>query len=407
MNHVAGHSRIVTLHDTFEDKHFVHIVMELCEGGELFDSIVESGMYSEKKAATVFKSMVDMIHHCHELGVMHRDLKPENFLLPTKDKTRPQDIKATDFGLSRFFKPGDLLRELVGSPYYVAPEVLKKNYTHAADMWSLGVILYILLSGLPPFWGDSEEQIFKMVLKGHIDFATDPWPRISDAAKDCVKQLLTMDPSKRATSAQIMHHPWLIKEGVALDLELDSVVLKRMKQFAAMNKVKKVALMMIGQNLKEDEITGLKELFQSIDDNGDGTITLNELRKAMHDWGHKLQDDQLEEIMKHADVDGNGKIEYNEFVAMTMHVSRLEKEEVMAEAFREFDTDGSGFITQDELANALEKFHLNDNVQDLMAGVDKNRDGKIDFQEFVAMLREGNEDLQKAGSAIRRAGLGF
>eukprot|EP01024_Parvocaulis_polyphysoides_P028208 TRINITY_DN25509_c1_g2_i2.p1 TRINITY_DN25509_c1_g2~~TRINITY_DN25509_c1_g2_i2.p1 ORF type:complete len:481 (+),score=100.05 TRINITY_DN25509_c1_g2_i2:147-1589(+) len=407
MNHVAGMANIVRLHDTFEDKHFVHIVMELCEGGELFDSIVESGMYNERKAASVFKSMVDMIHHCHELGVMHRDLKPENFLLPTKDKTRPQDIKATDFGLSVFFKPGEHLRELVGSPYYVAPEVLKKNYTHAADMWSLGVILYILLSGLPPFWGDSEEQIFKMVLKGHIDFATDPWPRISDSAKDCVKQLLTMDPSKRATAAQIVHHPWLIKEGVASDAELDNVVLKRMKKFAAMNKVKKVALMQIGQNLKEDEIAGLKELFQSIDDNGDGTITLNELRKAMNNWGHKMQDDQLQQIMDSVDVDGDGKIEYNEFVAMTMHVSRLEKEEVMAQAFRDFDTDGSGFITQDELANALEKFNLTDNVEDLMAGVDKNHDGKIDFQEFVAMLREGNEELQKAGSAIRKAGLGF
>eukprot|EP01025_Chloroclados_australasicus_P061445 TRINITY_DN80714_c0_g1_i1.p1 TRINITY_DN80714_c0_g1~~TRINITY_DN80714_c0_g1_i1.p1 ORF type:complete len:544 (-),score=79.95 TRINITY_DN80714_c0_g1_i1:307-1764(-) len=406
MNLVAGHPNIVTLHDTFEDKHFVHIVMEMCEGGELFDSIVESGKYSEKKAATVFAAMVNMIHHCHELGVMHRDLKPENFLLPSKDKQKPENIKATDFGLSIFFKPGEHMRELVGSPYYVAPEVLKKNYTHAADMWSLGVILYILLSGLPPFWGDSEEQIFKMVLKGHLDFETDPWPQISDAAKDCVRKLLTMDTTKRATAAEIMQHPWLTQAGVAKDEVLDSVVLHRMKQFAAQNKVKKVALMMIGQNLKEDEITGLKQLFQSIDVNGDGTITLNELKNALNDWGHKLQDDQLLEIVNSVDVDGNGKIEYNEFVAMTMHVSRLEKEEVMLQAFRDFDTDNSGYITPDELADALKKFHLEDNVQDLMAGVDKNHDGKIDFQEFVQMLREGNEDLQRAGSEIRRVGLG-
>eukprot|EP01026_Neomeris_dumetosa_P061957 TRINITY_DN58543_c0_g1_i4.p1 TRINITY_DN58543_c0_g1~~TRINITY_DN58543_c0_g1_i4.p1 ORF type:complete len:378 (-),score=41.01 TRINITY_DN58543_c0_g1_i4:674-1807(-) len=241
MNHVAGHRNIVSLKDSFEDQGHVHIVMEICEGGELFDSIVESGTCSEKKAAAVFRTMVEMIHHCHELGVMHRDLKPENFLLVQKQKSTrdPPEIKATDFGLSVFFHHGEKLSELVGSPYYVAPEVLKKSYGHEADMWSLGVILYILLSGLPPFWGDNEEQIFKMVMKGRLDFETDPWPRLSDAAKDCVRCLLTADVSRRATSAQILQHPWLVKEGVATDVSLDSVVLQRMKKFAAMNKVKK------------------------------------------------------------------------------------------------------------------------------------------------------------------------
>lgn len=132
----------------------MHIVMDLCAGGELFDSIVEAGNFSEKKAAQVFRKMVEVVHHCHELGVMHRDLKPENFLLTSKGADA--ELKLTDFGLGVFFKPGERFRDLVGSPYYVAPEVLRKNYSHEADMWSLGVILYILLSGLPPFWGDTE-----------------------------------------------------------------------------------------------------------------------------------------------------------------------------------------------------------------------------------------------------------
>eukprot|EP00882_Tetradesmus_deserticola_P027784 GHRQ01030911.1.p1 GENE.GHRQ01030911.1~~GHRQ01030911.1.p1 ORF type:complete len:225 (+),score=63.93 GHRQ01030911.1:3-677(+) len=145
--------------------------------------------------------MVEVVNHCHELGVMHRDLKPENFLLTGKGADA--ELKLTDFGLSVFFKHNERFRDLVGSPYYVAPEVLRKNYSYEADMWSLGVILYILLSGLPPFWGDTEDQIFKMVLKGAIDFKSEPWPKISDAAKDCVKQLLEMDPAKRATSEQV------------------------------------------------------------------------------------------------------------------------------------------------------------------------------------------------------------
>lgn len=153
--------------------------MELCKGGELFDNIVEAGSYTEKKAAEIFRIMVDVIRHCHDLGVMHRDLKPENFLLAGKSPNEFK-LKLTDFGLSHFYKPGDKFRDLIGSPYYVAPEVLKRYYGHEADMWSLGVILYIMLSGLPPFWGDTEEQIFKMVIRGNLDFVSSPWPKISD-----------------------------------------------------------------------------------------------------------------------------------------------------------------------------------------------------------------------------------
>jgi calcium-dependent protein kinase len=239
---------------THEDKDYVHIVMELCEGGELFDSIVQAGNFSEKKAAIFFRKMVEVLNHCHELGVMHRDLKPENFLLTSKGVEG--ELKLTDFGLGVFFKHNERFRDLVGSPYYVAPEVLKKNYGYEADMWSLGVILYILLSGLPPFWGDTEDQIFKMVLKGKIDFQTDPWPKVSEEAKDCVRKLLNQDVSKRPTASEILKHPWLAEQGVANDAVLDSVVLKRLKQFAQMNKLKKMVLMVVGQNLSPDEIAG-------------------------------------------------------------------------------------------------------------------------------------------------------
>eukprot|EP01025_Chloroclados_australasicus_P028622 TRINITY_DN2836_c0_g1_i1.p1 TRINITY_DN2836_c0_g1~~TRINITY_DN2836_c0_g1_i1.p1 ORF type:complete len:483 (-),score=89.09 TRINITY_DN2836_c0_g1_i1:463-1911(-) len=409
MNHVAGHRNIVSLRDSFEDSGHVHIVMELCEGGELFDSIVESGTFSEKKAAAVFKTMVEMIHHCHELGVMHRDLKPENFLLVKKPRNFKEapDIKVTDFGLSVFFKPGEKLHELVGSPYYVAPEVLRKSYGHEADMWSFGVILYILLSGLPPFWGDNEEQIFKMVMKGKLDFETDPWPRISEAAKDCVRCLLNADVSKRATASQILQHPWLVKEGVATDVSLDSVVLDRLKKFAAMNKVKKTALMVVGQCLSVEEIAGMKELFKSIDTDNSGTITIQELRDAMQKWGHKIPEDQIMAIMQSADVDGDGTIDYNEFVGATIHVSRLEKEELLEKAFREFDKDGNGTISPEELQLALKKFKITDDVETLIKSVDQNNDGEIDYSEFVQMMRQGNNELKDAGGALRKMGIRF
>nr|QBB20011.1 putative calcium dependent protein kinase [Ettlia sp. YC001] len=397
MNLVAGHNNVVTLESTHEDKDYVHIVMELCQGGELFDHIVEAQHFSERKAAQIFRKMVEVVNHCHELGVMHRDLKPENFLLTSK--TTDAELKLTDFGLGVFFKHGERFRDLVGSPYYVAPEVLRKNYSHEADMWSLGVILYILLSGLPPFWGDTEDQIFKMVLKGAIDFKSEPWPRISEAAKDCVKRLLEMDAAKRATAEQILKHDWLIKEGVALDIEMDSVVLKRMRQFAQMNKLKKMALMVVGQNLSPDEMSGLNELFKSIDADGSGTITVEEMRKALQNWGHRISESELQSLMAIADVDGDGLIDYNEFVAATMHLSKLEKEELLQKAFKQLDKDGSGTISIDELSDALRRFGIYDDAKDLLSQADTNGDGQIDYAEFSWLLRNHNENLQGSARA--------
>ena len=150
MHHLTGQPNIVELKGAYEDKHSAHLVMELCAGGELFDRIIAKGHYSERAAASLLRTIVQIIHTCHSMGVIHRDLKPENFLLLNKDENSP--LKATDFGLSVFYKPGEEFKDIVGSAYYIAPEVLKRKYGPEADIWSIGVMLYILLSGVPPFW---------------------------------------------------------------------------------------------------------------------------------------------------------------------------------------------------------------------------------------------------------------
>nr|GMC83500.1 calcium-dependent protein kinase 26 [Ipomoea batatas] len=240
MHHLAGHKNIVTIKGAYEDPLYVHIVMELCSGGELFDRIIQRGHYSERKAAELTKIIVGVVEACHSLGVMHRDLKPENFLLVNKDDDF--SLKAIDFGLSVFFKPGQIFTDVVGSPYYVAPEVLLKHYGPEADVWTAGVILYILLSGVPPFWAETQQGIFDAVLKGHIDFESDPWPLISDSAKDLIRKMLCMQPSERLTAHEVLCHPWICENGVAPDRALDPAVLSRLKQFSAMNKLKKMAL---------------------------------------------------------------------------------------------------------------------------------------------------------------------
>ncbi|CAM8899398.1 unnamed protein product [Rhodiola kirilowii] len=392
MHHLAGHKNIVTIKGAYEDLMSVHIVMELCAGGELFDRIIQRGHYSERKAAELIRIIVGVVEACHSLGVIHRDLKPENFLLVNKDDDF--SLKAIDFGLSVFFKPGQVFTDVVGSPYYVAPEVLQKNYGPEADVWTAGVILYILLSGVPPFWAETQQGIFDAVLKGTIDFDSDPWPLISDSAKDLITKMLCMKSSQRLTAHQVLCHPWICENGVAPDRSLDPAVLSRLKNFSAMNKLKKMALRVIAESLSEEEIAGLKEMFQAMDTDNSGAITFDELKAGLRRYGSTLQDTEIRDLMDAADIDNSGTIDYGEFIAATVHLNKLEREEHLVAAFQYFDKDGSGYITADELQQACTEHNMTDvYLEDVIKEVDQDNDGRIDYGEFVAMMQKGNTGI--------------
>eukprot|EP00244_Chara_vulgaris_P008186 TRINITY_DN3136_c0_g1_i1.p1 TRINITY_DN3136_c0_g1~~TRINITY_DN3136_c0_g1_i1.p1 ORF type:complete len:546 (-),score=136.52 TRINITY_DN3136_c0_g1_i1:674-2311(-) len=389
MHHLSGHPNIVAIKGAYEDATSVHLVMELCAGGELFDRIIQRGQYSERAAAQLTRTIVGVVRQCHSLGVMHRDLKPENFLLASRDDDA--HLKATDFGLSVFFKPGEKFSDVVGSPYYVAPEVLKRDYGPEADVWSAGVILYILLSGVPPFWAETEQGIFDAVLKGDIDFSSQPWPSISDSAKDLIKKMLNNDPKARWTAQQALSHPWMREDGVAPDKPLDSAVLSRLKNFSAMNKMKKIAVKVIAQTLSEEEIVGLKEMFKMIDADGSGAITFEELKVGLQKVGSQLAESEVRALMESADVDGNGSIDYGEFLAATVQMHKVEREENLFKAFSYFDKDGSGYITYDELKQVCHEQNLGESaINEIICEADTDNDGRIDYNEFVAMMRRGN-----------------
>ncbi|KAI4304798.1 hypothetical protein MLD38_040266 [Melastoma candidum] len=392
MHHLTGQPNIVELKGAFEDKHSVHLVMELCAGGELFDRIISKGHYTERAAASLLRTVVRIVHTFHSMGVIHRDLKPENFLLLNKDENAP--LKATDFGLSVFFKQGDVFKDIVGSAYYIAPEVLKRRYGPEADIWSVGVMLYILLSGVPPFWAESENGIFNAILRGHVDFSSDPWPAISPGAKDLVKKMLNSDPKQRLTAFQVLNHPWIKEDGEAPDTPLDNAVLNRLKQFRAMNQFKKAALRVIAGCLSEEEIMGLKEMFRGMDTDNSGTITLEELKQGLSKQGTKLSESEVRQLMEAADADGNGTIDYDEFIAATMHMNRMDREEHLYTAFQYFDKDNSGYITTEELEQALKEFGMHDgrDMKEILLEVDSDNDGRINYEEFVAMMRKGNPD---------------
>lgn len=389
MHHLSEHPNVVRIHDTFEDSSAVHLVMELCDGGELFDRIVLKGHYSEREAAKLTKTIVSVVEACHSLGVFHRDLKPENFLFDSSSDDAA--LKATDFGLSVFYKPGESFSDVVGSPYYVAPEVLRKHYGPEADVWSAGVILYILLSGVPPFWAETEMGIFRQILQGKLDFESEPWPAISQSAKDLIRKMLDRNPKKRLTAHQVLCHPWIVDDRIAPDKPLDSAVLSRLKQFSAMNKLKKMALRVIAERLSEEEIGGLKELFKMIDTDNSGTITFDELKEGLRRVGSELMESEIKDLMDAADIDNSGTIDYGEFLAATVHLNKLEREENLLSAFSFFDKDGSGFITIDELQQACKEFGLNDlHLDEMIKEIDQDNDGQIDYGEFAAMMRKGN-----------------
>ncbi|XP_059668615.1 calcium-dependent protein kinase 20 [Cornus florida] len=400
MHHLAGHPHVISIVAAYEDAIAVHVVMELCAGGELFDRIIQRGHYTERKAAELARVIVGVVEACHSLGVMHRDLKPENFLFVNQEEESL--LKTIDFGLSVFFRPGETFTDVVGSPYYVAPEVLRKHYGPECDVWSAGVIIYILLSGVPPFWDETEQGIFEQVLKGDLDFISEPWPSISDSAKDLVRKMLVRDPKKRLTAHEVLCHPWVQVGGVAPDKPLDSAVLTRLKQFSAMNKLKKIAIRVIAESLSEEEIAGLKEMFKMIDADNSGQITLEELKTGLERVGANLKDAEISGLMQAADVDNSGTIDYGEFVAAMLHLNKVQKEDHLYAAFSYFDKDGSGYITQDELQQACENFGLGDvHLDEIIREVDQDNDGRIDYNEFAAMMQDtnfGKKGLQNSGS---------
>ena len=211
------HPYILKLYEYFEDEKNVYLITELCKGGELFDKIVEKEYFDEEYASKLFNQILLAINYCHKLNIAHRDLKPENFLFDTTEEV--SDVKVIDFGLSKICHTKnhgkiEKMKTRAGTPYYISPEVLAGNYDKACDLWSAGCILYILLCGYPPFFGDDDQEILRAVVKGKFDFDGEEWEDVSKEAKDLIKKLITT-PEKRLTAEEALEHKWfkMFKKG--------------------------------------------------------------------------------------------------------------------------------------------------------------------------------------------------
>nr|GEU75532.1 calcium-dependent protein kinase 19-like [Tanacetum cinerariifolium] len=396
MEHLKGQRNVVELFATYEDAKHVHLVMEYCEGGELYEKMESKGRFTEKIAAQIISSIMKVMCYLHFMGIMHRDVKPENFLLAKKgligapccaDYTL---LKAIDFGLSAYIDEGKPNQEKVGTAFYVAPEVLRRqSYGKEVDIWSAGVILYMLLTGAPPFYGDKESEIFDAVLKAEPDMVSYPWPLISENAKNLVKSMLSVHPKNRPTAAAVLNDQWLKENGVATENPIEDAFLVKMKHFRAMSKFKRLALTVMMESIPREELEGLRAMFQNFDTDGNKVISRDELKKSFLKLGSDLKQEDIDMIVNNADTDRDGSISYNEFITAMMNARREHKEEHLLEAFKSFDKDGNGLISKDELKLALEKHKMGDEatINDIISEFDANDVGEITYEEFCDMIR--------------------
>jgi len=386
------HPNIIKFYEVFENETELYIVMEMCSGGELFDRIKEKGTYSEHDAAEALRQIFEGIEYMHEKKVAHCDLKPDNFLYSSHDKH--SRVKIIDFGMSKFVRDRQHFRSLCGTPYYMAPEVIMGQYNHHSDIWSLGVVMFVMLFGYPPFYADPEQygsktddQIFELIKKGFksktIAGFGAHFPEsipVSDSAKDLMSKILTRDVAKRFTAREVLDHPWM-KGDTALKTPLDSAVLKNLKSFNANFKLKQAVLVMMVGSLSDGEIKEMKKTFEAIDENHDGLITAAELKKALGKVGDKSDVEEVERIMKMADINGDGVLSYQELLLTAVDRKLKAKEERLWDTFRRLDLDGDGKVSAKEIEQVLGK----ENAAELIKEADANGDGFISIDEFVKM----------------------
>jgi calcium-dependent protein kinase len=393
---IMDHPNIIKLFESFEDHRNIYLVMELSTGGELFDRIIDAGHFTETQAATVMQHMFRAIFYMHENHICHRDLKPENFLFANKDPIEKSALKVIDFGLACKFAQDQVLTTKAGTPYYVAPQVLAGKYDQSSDLWSLGVIMYVVLCGYPPFYGETDADVLAKVRLGNFSFNAADWKSISEDAKNLIRMLLKMNPKDRYTAEQALNHVWVRnKAPKAANVDLTKAgLMDNLRGFRSQNKLKKAALHVIASQLGESQIKNLRDTFMTLDENGDGLLTVNEMKEGLNRCGLKEIPADLQQIMEDVDSDGSGVIDYTEFLAATLDKKIYMAEDVCWQAFRIFDRNGDGKIDKKEIQLVLN----DDGVQqaaakdlaEIMTEIDKNGDGEIDFQEFMQMMRGGH-----------------
>jgi len=375
------HCNIVRPLETYEFSGQLYMLMELCSGGDLY----VRDPYTEEQAAHIVESILSAVAYMHEHNIVHRDLKYENVMFVNSSPNA--EIKIIDFGLSKKFLPHQKLKAGVGTIYTMAPEVLKKNYTSKADVWSVGVLAYMLLSSQMPFYGRKRREVVKKISKSTFDFKGRRWSTISSQAKDFVTELLIQDPTERPTAEEARKALWVnTGQSSFSSMRTDegmAVVNESMERYSALKILQKLALMVIAHKSTSEEIGFLRKAFKRYDSEQDGTISLVEFKKCLS--VHEYSESYMEHLFREMDLDGTGEIKYTEFLAASIESTGLITEERLAEAFDRLDGNDSGFITVDNLRAILGDEVSSDYVEGIIAESGIHEDKRISYDEFLSL----------------------
>jgi len=398
------HPNIIKVYEFYQSEKYVYIINELCTGGELFDKIVDVKFFSENVASNIMRQLLLAVAYCHENGVIHRDLKPENILIENSEEKDKEffHIKVIDFGTCEILKKKKLT-EQIGTSFYIAPEVIKNSYNEKCDLWSCGVILYILLCGSPPFYGKNEKEIFKKIIEGNFTFRHKIWNKISTEAKNLVLKLLQVNPDKRLSAKEALEDIWFKKNVTLNSLENNKkssnyrLFLKNITEFCAEQKLQQATLAFLVHNFApKEELNELKKIFFAFDKNGDGKISKEEFVTGLSNNNNNLnsilkEDDNIQGLLNNIDQDNNGYIGFEEFLIASINKEKILTEKNLKMAFNVFDRDKSGGISQNELKFILGEYNVNAKEhlwKKMIQQIDLNQDGQISYEEFHKMMMD-------------------
>ncbi|OLQ05923.1 Calcium-dependent protein kinase 34 [Symbiodinium microadriaticum] len=406
------HPNICKLYEVFEDADSIYIVMDLCHGGELFDRIAEGALGDEAQVAKLIRQLARALRYCHDRGIIHRDIKPENILFVSSHAEAP--AKLIDFGIACHFKQTAKLRSRGGTEAYEAPEVQSENYSEKCDMWSLGVLLYAMLSGAMPFKSASDART------GTFKMSGETWDAVSPEAKELIGRLLVPDPAQRLSAEEVLADPW-VRDAAEVEA-MPAQVAARLKRYQSMSYFRRILLMVVARHLGANDLPEIYDAFKASDTNGDGSLSLEEFRfsfsKVTKDSKDLKKDSfgDLADLFEALDADGSGAIDYSEFMAAAIDRKILFREDLCLQVFRALDRDSSGKISIQELFQLLKDAdpedllgtELRDEAMELLDRYDVDGDGELNMREFMALLTQNREapsrpTLQKRNSQSRRA----
>ena len=381
------HPNILKVLDVFKDRQYIYIVTEQCKGGELFDRILSNKNFTETQAAHYMLQMVSAVVYLHHKKIMHRDLKPENMMFETKDSESL--LKLIDFGSSKHFTEGIPAKERLGSAYYIAPEVLNGNYDEKCDIWSLGVICHILLSGYPPFSGSSDQDIFTKVQLTEPNFNCKSWQKISKEAIFLIQSMLNKDPKLRPTASEVFQSPWLqnFRNNLLPAHTFSPKTFSNLSSFCVNSKLMKASLNFIAKHvMSSEEISDLRKIFEKIDANGDGILSPEEIKDALMYCPSEIAL-SVDLIVQKLQVNEGEGIKYSDFLIAAIDWTEELSKERLKKAFVEFDKDGNGSISVEELRKTLggseEQSHL---FLQMIKEADFDGNGEIDLEEFCKFM---------------------